>query len=84
MGDYHVVLYTSPQCEDCRDAKAFLEGKGIQYEEKSIQDPGVRGELAQKTGKADCPTIDVDGHVVVGFLENKWGHLVPESPLRKD
>lgn len=82
MADYHVILYVSPDCEDCQKARRFLENEGINYEEKSIQDPGARGELRHKTGRTDCPAIDVDGHIVVGYVPEKWDHLLLEKPLR--
>lgn len=82
MSDYHVTLFVAPNCEDCGQAKKFLEKKGIHYEEKSIMDPGARGELRQKTGRTDCPTLMVEEHIVVGYFPQKWDHLLPEDPLR--
>ncbi|WP_313884859.1 glutaredoxin domain-containing protein [Desulfofundulus sp. TPOSR] len=82
LGDYHVILYVSPHCDNCQKARQFLENRGINYEEKSIRDPGARGELRYKTGRIECPTIDVDGHIVVGYLPEKWDHLLAEEPLR--
>ncbi|AEF93689.1 glutaredoxin [Desulfotomaculum nigrificans CO-1-SRB] len=82
MGDYHVTLFTSPWNKaECDQARQFLEEKGINFEEKSIQDPGAKGELAKKTGRTECPSIDVNGHLVVGFLPNKWNHLLSDEPL---
>lgn len=82
MGDYHVTLFVSPWNKTgCDEAKEFLANKGVQFEEKSTQDPGARGELIDKTGGLDTPTLDVNGHLVVGFLPNKWGHLLGEEPL---
>ncbi|MEW6697627.1 MAG: glutaredoxin domain-containing protein [Bacillota bacterium] len=82
MGDYHVTLFVSPWNKSaCDEAKNYLEGKGINYQEKDTQDHGARGELINKTGGLDTPTIDVDGHIVVGFLPNKWDHLLREDPL---
>lgn len=83
MADYHVTLFVSPWAkEECDEARKFLQNKGINYEEKSTQDSGARGELINKTGRLDCPTIDVDGHIVVGYLPNKWEHLLREEPLK--
>jgi len=77
VGDYHVTIYTSPDCEKCAEAKRFLESRGINFEEKNITDPGARGELLEKTGRPDCPTVDINGNIVVGFLQEKWDHLLP-------
>lgn len=58
-------------------ARRFLEQRNIQYEEKSILDRSARGELSHHTGKVEYPAINVDGHLVVGFFEKKWEHLLP-------
>ncbi|MDO7788742.1 NrdH-redoxin [Desulforamulus aquiferis] len=82
MGDYNVTLFVSPWNKSgCDEARKFLEGKGINFEEKSTQDSGARGELINKTGGLDCPTIVVNGHIVVGYKPNKWEHLLLEEPL---
>lgn len=67
MSEYHVTLYVSQDCEDCDKAKRLLRDKGISFEEKNIQDPGARGELKYKTGRAQCPSIDVDGRFFCGL-----------------
>ncbi|ABO49853.1 hypothetical protein Dred_1319 [Desulforamulus reducens MI-1] len=82
MGDYHVTLFVSPWNKTgCDEAKDFLENRGIQYVEKNTQDHGARGELIKKTGGLDTPTLVVNGHTVVGYLPNKWEHLLSEEPL---
>lgn len=82
MGDYKVTLFVSPWDRDeCDQARNYLKEKGLQFKEKNIQDSGSRGELLQKTGDTDCPTIDVNGHLVVGYWPNKWNHLLSEAPL---
>jgi len=82
MADYHVTLFISPWNKaECDEAKKYLANKGINYVEKNIQDPGAQGELSEKTGQVVCPTIDVDGHIVVGYLPDKWDHFLSEEPL---
>ncbi|GAB6157105.1 glutaredoxin family protein [Desulfotomaculum varum] len=82
MGDYHVTLFVSPWNKtDCDEAKKYLANKGINYELKNTQDPGARGELINKTGGLDTPTLDVNGHIVVGFLPQRWDHLLSPEPL---
>lgn len=81
MADYQVTLFVSPWCEDCLAAKSYLDQKGIQYEQKNIQETGAKGELLHKTGQLACPTIIVDKNIVVGYVPEKWDHLLAEQPL---
>lgn len=77
MADYHVTLYSGPENVELVEARKFLQQRGIQYEEKDVvQDRGARGELLHHTGRSEYPAINVDGHLVVGFVPEKWGHLL--------
>lgn len=31
-----IIIYTSPNCTNCKDVKLFLENNNIKYEEKDI------------------------------------------------
>ncbi len=82
MADYHITLYSGPETAELEAARQFLEQRGIQYEEKNIvESSGARGELLHHTGRAEYPTIRVNGHIVVGFLREKWEHLLSPDPL---
>lgn len=82
MADYHVTLYSGPESAELDRARKFLAERRIQYEEKDVvQSSGARGELMHHTGKAEYPAINVDGHIVVGFFEPKWRHLLDERPV---
>jgi hypothetical protein len=82
MADYHVTLYSGPENEEMRAARRFLAARDIQFEEKDIvQSSGARGELYHHTQRADYPALNVDGHLVVGFHEQKWDHLVKEKDV---
>ncbi|HEY3368469.1 MAG TPA: glutaredoxin family protein [Symbiobacteriaceae bacterium] len=83
MADYHVTLYTGPgNDDDVHKARRFLEERGIQYQEKDVvEHKGGRGELLHHTGRAEYPTINVDGHLVVGFFPEKWEHLVKHNDV---
>jgi len=82
MPDYHVTLYSGPETPELEKARAYLAEKGIQYEEKNVvYSSGARGELYHHTGRGDYPAINVDGHLVVGFLPEKWDHLLKHWEL---
>ncbi|AEG60932.1 glutaredoxin family protein [Desulforamulus ruminis] len=82
MADYHVTLFVSPwKQSECDQARKYLKEKNLHFEEKNIQDSGAKGELLQKTGRDECPAIDVNGHLVIGYLPHKWDHLLSQEPL---
>ena len=64
----NVMIYTSPTCGYCHQAKAFLTGKGIEFTEVDVsRDRAAAGEVMRLTGQMGVPVIVVDGEVVIGF-----------------
>jgi mycoredoxin len=63
-----IVIYTTPWCGDCKDAKRFLEERGIAYEEIDIElHPEAAGIVMQlNDGMRKVPTLDVEGIIVSG------------------
>jgi glutaredoxin 3 len=65
-----VVLYTTDPCGFCRQAKALLQSRGVEYEEISLtKDPDGRARLVQRTGQMTFPQIIAGERVVGGFRE---------------
>ena len=65
-----VTVYTTDPCGFCRQAKALLESRGVDYEEVSLtKDPDGRANLVQRTGQLTFPQIIVGERVVGGFRE---------------
>jgi glutaredoxin 3 len=65
-----VTVYTTDPCGFCRQAKALLESRGVDYEEVSLtKDPDGRASLVQRTGQMTFPQIIVGERVVGGFRE---------------
>ena len=53
-----VTVYTTDPCGFCRQAKALLESRGVDYEEISLtKDPDGRARLVQRTGQMTFPQI---------------------------
>lgn len=83
MGDLHVTLYSGPESAELEAARRFLKQRQIQYEEKNVVvSSGARGELRHHTGQTEYPAINVDGHLVVGFVPEKWEHLLQAPRIR--
>jgi glutaredoxin 3 len=65
-----VQIYTTAWCGYCVRAKALLDGRGIAYEEISLDDdPGFRGTLHELTGGWTLPQILLDGAPIGGYTE---------------
>ncbi|MEA2482085.1 MAG: glutaredoxin 3 [Thermoleophilaceae bacterium] len=65
-----VTLYTTEPCGFCRQAKALLASRGVDYEEISLtKDPDGRARLVQRTGQMTFPQIIVGERVIGGFRE---------------
>jgi glutaredoxin 3 len=64
------TVYTTEPCSYCRQAKALLAKRGVEYEEINLgRDADGRTELAQRTGMMTFPQIIIDGELVGGFTE---------------
>ena len=65
-----VILYTTDPCRRCGNAKALLEGRGIDYQEVNLaKDPDGRAELSRRTGLMTFPQVVIDGHPLGGYDE---------------
>jgi glutaredoxin 3 len=65
-----VMLYTTDPCGFCRQAKALLSSRGVDYQEISLtKDPDGRANLVARTGQMTFPQIIIGERVVGGFRE---------------
>ena len=65
-----VTLYTTEPCGFCRQAKALLQARGIEYREVNLaKDPGGRAELVALTGQMTFPQVVIGPRAVGGFRE---------------
>jgi len=63
-----VVLYGSRGCGWCARERAFLDGKGVKYEYREVDNEKVAEELVRLTkGELATPVLRVGRKVVVGF-----------------
>ena len=63
-----VVIYSSNMCGFCHRAKALLQSKGVEYEERVVDmNPQLRAEMRAKSGGAtSVPQIWIDGEHIGG------------------
>lgn len=64
----NVVIYTTPTCGYCHQAKRFLNERGIPFTEHDVsRDRAAAQEMVNLTGQMGVPVITVDGEVIIGF-----------------
>lgn len=77
-----LVVYSSPWCSDCRVAKRFLLGHGIQFKEIDVEStPGAADEVVARTGKRALPQFVIDGEWVQPYRVGE-GFLYEEMSQR--
>jgi glutaredoxin 3 len=65
-----VTLYTTEPCGFCRQAKALLQARGVDYLEVNLsKDPEGRSNLVALTGQMTFPQIVVGARSIGGFRE---------------
>ena len=65
-----VILYTTDPCGFCRQAKALLRARGVDYTEVNLaKDPQGRADLVALTGQMTFPQIVIGQRAIGGFRE---------------
>ena len=65
-----VVLYTTDPCGFCRQAKALLQARGVDYREINLaKDSQGRADLVAQTGQMTFPQVVVGRRAIGGFRE---------------
>lgn len=68
-----VVIYTKTYCPFSQKCKKFLEEKGVEYDEKVIDnDKDSMEEMLSKSGeREDTPQVFINGHHIGSFDDLK-------------
>ena len=65
-----VTLYTTEPCGFCRQAKALLQARKVDYREVNLaKDPAGRSALVELTGQMTFPQVVVGERAIGGFRE---------------
>jgi glutaredoxin 3 len=65
-----ITMYTTDPCGFCRQAKALLKARGVDYSEVNLaKDPPGRAALVERTGQLTFPQILVGERSIGGFRE---------------
>jgi glutaredoxin len=75
--EHEVVVYTTSWCGWCRKTLAWLDERGVAYENRDIErDADWAAELQRKTGTTAIPVVDVGGSIVRGFDPDRLAELL--------
>jgi glutaredoxin-like YruB-family protein len=63
-----VKIYSQPTCPDCNNVKAYLDKKGVPYEDINVQkDKKAMQEMVKRYGIRVTPVVIIGDRVMVGF-----------------
>ena len=75
-----VVIYTAPWCGWCRKTLAWLDGRGVSYDNRNIDaDPGYRAELIEKSGGTSIPFVEIGAGRIRGYSPERMERLLAGS-----
>ncbi|HET8574861.1 MAG TPA: glutaredoxin family protein [Candidatus Paceibacterota bacterium] len=76
--DEKVIIYSTPTCTYCKQAKEFFTEKGVAYTDYDVStDVEKRTEMLELTGQMAVPVIVVPGKdPVVGFERNAMAEIL--------
>lgn len=75
-----VILYTTPTCGYCHQAKAYLGERSIRYIDYDVsRDSRAAEEMVRVSGQMGVPVIVVDGEVIVGFNRLRLDQLLTNA-----
>ena len=67
-----LTIYSKTQCPNCVHAKNFLKAKGIEFEEKNIENDYEAREFILEQGHRSVPQIYLGDRL---FVEGGWAGL---------
>lgn len=63
-----VIIYTTPSCGYCKQAKVYFEEKGVEFSEIDVaRDREKAKEMVEKSGQMGVPVLEINGKILVGF-----------------
>jgi glutaredoxin len=81
-----IVMYCSPYCSDCRQARAWLNEHGITYTEVDVyRVPGASDQVrAWNNDNLVLPTFDVEGEVFSDFDSDQLSSVLRNHRLMQE
>jgi glutaredoxin-like YruB-family protein len=80
-----ITIYSADWCAFCHATKDYLDKKGVQYQEKNVEeDPNFAQEAVNKSGQMGIPVIDIDGTIIIGFDRPRIDAILKEKQVVKN
>jgi len=74
---YTVIVYSTPACVWCNEAKRYLKKHKINYKDYDISNNlAKRMEMVKLLGQMNVPVIVISGKVIVGFDKREIDRLL--------
>lgn len=78
-----VVLYTTQWCSVCASARDWFRSRGIPVTERDVErSPQAAAAHRRLAPSRVVPVIDVEGHILVGFVADEVRQAVDEAAWR--
>ncbi len=76
-GGHDVVVYTTSWCGWCKRTLAWLDAKGVDYENRDVEtNADWAEEMRDLTGSGGVPVIVIDGEVIQGFDQAQMNEML--------
>jgi glutaredoxin-like YruB-family protein len=76
-GSHEVVVYTTSWCGWCKKTRAWLDQKGVDYENRDVEaNERWAEEMHDLTGSGGVPVVVIDGKVIQGFNQAEMEKLL--------
>lgn len=76
-----IKIYTTATCPYCKKLKAYLQMKGIQYENIDVmEDIAGREEMMKLSGQQGVPVANINGEIVIGFDKHAIDEALEKVP----
>ncbi len=72
-----VIIFTTPTCSFCRQAKQYFNDKRVRYTEIDVsRDQRAAQDMLRRTGQMGVPVILINNRPIVGFDRPKINQLL--------
>jgi glutaredoxin-like YruB-family protein len=77
MSNKQVVIYSTPACHFCQQAKEFFKENGVTYTEHDVAGNQEKAqEMVTRSGQMGVPVIFIGDDMVIGFDEGRIRSLL--------